>query len=311
MDKNCLSTWYPLLVDAGLPVPRTEIIRMTEGELAIAADCVCAGNDRAGELKDFFRSIDDAAVLVGYPCFLRTGQTSGKHEWSKTCLLPCRGEIANHVFSLIEFSEMAMLPWNVWCVRELLPAKPLAICDRYGGMPVCREWRFFVQGGSVQCVHPYWPLRALQEGMTDQARAAEVYEILVERVPDWTQLLTLARRAGLGLEGYWSVDLLETERGWYVTDAAEGVRSYHDPDCRYCPEDQLEQEKRRVARKEQGPDLSLDLPAPEVCDGCNLPAEELTPVFLRITGATTYETVAKKLCVACRKGPLNGKYKKV
>ena len=32
--------------------------------------------------------------------------------------------------------------------------------------------------------------------------------------------------------GHWSVDILETERGWYVTDMALAPRSWHWPHCK-------------------------------------------------------------------------------
>ena len=37
-----------------------------------------------------------------------------------------------------------------------LPTMPLAVCTRYGGMPMCREFRCFVADAEVRCMHPYW-----------------------------------------------------------------------------------------------------------------------------------------------------------
>lgn len=32
----------------------------------------------------------------------------------------------------------------------------------------------------------------------------------------------------------WSVDVLETRRGWFVTDMAEAARSFHWPGCEHA-----------------------------------------------------------------------------
>lgn len=49
------------------------------------------------------------------------------------------------------------------------------------------------------------------------------------------QLYELASRAGKAVGGAWSVDILETTRGypnrWYVTDMAVAEDSWHWPEC--------------------------------------------------------------------------------
>lgn len=92
-------------------------------------------------------------------------------------------------------------------------------------MPACREFRFFVNDAEIECWHPYWPEEALEQG-----GAGECYEALCE-VEDQGPLRKLARAAGFAVGGRWSVDILETERGWYVTDMAEADRSYHWEGC--------------------------------------------------------------------------------
>jgi hypothetical protein len=46
------------------------------------------------------------------------------------------------------------------------------------------------------------------------------------------KLTEYANSAGCAVGGAWSTDLLETRRGWMVTDMAEAHKSWHDwPDC--------------------------------------------------------------------------------
>jgi hypothetical protein len=176
----------------------------------------------------FFQELRNAATGIGFPCFLRTGMTSGKHEWKNTCYVESASDVPQHVFNIVEFSECADIfgmDWSVWAVRELLPTIPHGVCPRYGNMPVCREFRFFVEDGQIHCFHPYWPLEALKDGGWSGD-----YEAMCA-VPDEVELRRLAERVSWVVPGAWSVDILETERGWYVTDMAEAYKSFHWEGC--------------------------------------------------------------------------------
>ena len=234
-DRNCLSFWFPKIEAAGLPVPRTRIVRMphkAQKAWWAGVDNETPAPSEVAAWNGFTDEIASAAEAVGgYPCFLRTGHTSGKHGWSRTCHLASRADIASHVSAVIEYSEMAGLigpPWDVWAVRELLPTVPIATCPRYRDMPVCREFRFFVEDGRVRCWHPYWPREALERGHADLSDAQ--YEALC-RLDDPDPLIALASHAGQAVGGAWSVDLLDTTRGWVLIDMAEAGKSWHWPDC--------------------------------------------------------------------------------
>ncbi len=230
-DKNCLSFWFGKLLAAGLPVPRTEIVR-TECDLIRLLD----GKTPDG-FADFLGELTAAREKIGGPaCFLRTGQTSGKHSWRETCYLPAGHDIAPHVAALVEFSECAGflgLPWNVWCVREMLPAVPQMTAFR--GMPVCREFRFFVRGdGEVVCHHNYWPRESLAEGLRSAPPDFDHRYECLSCLPagDSLELHSLASRAGLAVgEGAWSADILDTRNGWFMTDMAVAADSFHWPGC--------------------------------------------------------------------------------
>lgn len=71
-DKSCLSYWFPKLETAGIPVPKTEII--TTG---IDLDQLLENTVPEG-FSQFVSAIQAAGDRLGYPCFLRTGHTSGK-----------------------------------------------------------------------------------------------------------------------------------------------------------------------------------------------------------------------------------------
>lgn len=241
-DRNCLSYWFPRLRAAGLPVPRTVIVK-TEVEAVSPLD---------GTMPTaFLKLLRAAGDKVGWPAFLRTGHTSGKHWWKRTCYVPSADRVARHVLALWEFSACAGemgLPADVWCMRELLPTKPVFTAPAYGNMPICREFRAFVDGADVTCLHPYWPEEALmqgfpsEQGSNDWGEGESAYDVPDDfeekyaalthlRDDEETLVRTLAGFAGAALGGAWSVDVLDTDRGWYVTDVAEAARSFHWEGC--------------------------------------------------------------------------------
>jgi hypothetical protein len=66
-----------------------------------------------------------------------------------------------------EIADMMGMPWDTWVVREFLPTSPIGVCPRYGDMPVCREFRYFINDGRYVCSHPYWPKDSIVEGGFD------------------------------------------------------------------------------------------------------------------------------------------------
>ena len=229
-DMNCLSTWFPKLQTAGLPVPKTIIVRAPN--LLPLLD---------GEQPDgwatFMVELANACDVMGFPCFLRTGQTSAKHSWLESCFITHISCLGRHVANLVEFSEMADfvgLPTNVWAVREMLPTIPQMTA--FNGMPICREFRCFVRNGEVICWHPYWPGDALLDGMPNPPADFEQRYANLCYLPatDEPLLRDLASRAGAAVGGDWSVDILETKRHWFITDMAVAQQSFHWPDCQHA-----------------------------------------------------------------------------
>lgn len=227
VDKTALSYWFPIIEAAGLPVPRTIILDMPDDAQRSIWSAFDGVEPEVQALSQFAAQIEAAADTLGWPCFLRTDHTSGKHNWSSNCFLANREAITSHLYGVAEYSEMAGfigLPWNRWAVREMLPTKPLGVCTRFGDMPICKEFRFFVDGPEVTFWQPYWPQEALEQG---EAKYAEGFDLAAfYRPDDLDALKALASKAGKALGGAWSVDLLETERGWFLTDMAEADKSY-------------------------------------------------------------------------------------
>lgn len=227
-DKTRLSYWFPLIRDAGLPVPKTVIIpALTEKEEGALYDLIGDGTPWPA-FEDLCDTIADAGDLVGWPCFLRTDYTSAKHSWREACFLPDRANVGRHVHNIAEFSAMADLmglPMDRWVVRELLKTEPSFVA--FDGMPITREFRVFVKDGAVEHFQPYWPPDAI-EGHTSTADWRVRLDAL-NAIPEdeKTAVVALALSANKAVPGFWSVDCLWVPtRGWFITDMAEGEKSY-------------------------------------------------------------------------------------
>lgn len=233
-SHNDLAYWFPRIEAAGLPVPKTILVQ-TDVELLDLLD----GNVPA-EFSLFDMAIHHAAAEIGYPCFLRTGYTSGKHDWRGTCHVPDVASLGRHVVALVEASALSGimgLPVNSWAVRELIPNVPLFTLDDYCGMPFVPEWRLFATPDAVVHVQPYWPMDAIEQGGPSAPNWREIVDAFFvasnrEMLVGLGRLAICAARACDG--GEWSVDFLwsAVTGSWWLTDMADGDHSFrYDPEA--------------------------------------------------------------------------------
>lgn len=226
--KNDLAYWFPRLAATGVPVPRTEIVLAPPKGLYDVLD----GKEPDG-WGDFLRDLRRAAeALGGYPVFLRTGQTSGKHSWARSCYVASPDDFPQHVYNLVERSELVSflgLPHGTWAVRELLPTEPICVCRDYDGFPVSREFRYFVRGDAITHRQPYWPPGSVEDGDPDRPdwrdRLAEISRLTND---EDAELTALTLRVGAAFaDEEWSVDWLHVfGRGWVCIDMALGAESF-------------------------------------------------------------------------------------
>lgn len=227
-DRDDMAFWWPILQRSRVSAPRT-VLLTTDVALSDLLDGKTPEN-----FDGFLSALRAICDGMGYPCFLRTGQTSGKHDWRRTCYLKRGEDLVSHVAALVEFSEMADmlgLSTRTWAVREFLQLEHSFTA--FDGMPVAREFRCFFEGGKSEplCMHSYWPEDAIRNAS----------------VPDWKDRLVLinscnpddvsdiqetVRRVSPHFEGKWSLDVVRAKDGrFYVTDMAEMERSFHWQGC--------------------------------------------------------------------------------
>lgn len=223
-SPTCMSHWWPKIQGLGLDLPKTVLVK-TDVDLVLLLD----GQLPAG-FDDLVVELQQAAETVGpYPVFLRTGLGSGKHDWSDTCFVPSADQMGQHVFGLTEWShcvDFFGLATDVWAVREMLPTRPLFTA--FGGMPIVREARFFVEGDKVLGWHPYWPAAdTVSYGTGTDPGFERHVDTLHQFTPaEIDELSHLTRMVGKAVPGAWSVDWLDVQGSWYLTDMAEAKKSF-------------------------------------------------------------------------------------
>lgn len=223
LDPNCASHWFPLIAAAGLPVPETHIIAAPRDIYGLLDGVTPTG------WEEMVAAINAAGDEVGWPCFLRTGHTSGKHRWRTTCWLERPGDVEEHLVALVEDSMLSSLPVSVWLIRQVIDVDAMCRCEAYHGMPVVREFRVFAHSdGRIEHLQPYWPPGAVANGRPDNERWKPLLDAMSRLGADERGLVEdLARRAAAAVGGFWSVDILQAADGsLLVTDMAIGEDSY-------------------------------------------------------------------------------------
>ena len=233
--QTAMDFWLPAVEAAGLRYPRTSIIEASRVGFKTVCqwyDGFCCEDDQKVEAMALWcKAVDavtKAAVAMGFPCFIRTAYTSGKHDWDKTCYNDDLAKISTRLARLVEDTLLKDIDLGFFAVREFLPLRS-SFHAFWGNMPVAREFRFFAEPDRIRHVQPYWPPGSIRnpsiEGWEPELEA-------LSRLDDATreELSQAALRVVDALGGYWSVDFAQHENGdWYLIDMARGEVSFFWP----------------------------------------------------------------------------------
>jgi hypothetical protein len=259
-DLNSIFTWYPLIKDV-VPTPDTTLIPQYK---------------KYGAAKDHpFKSLDDAllykkpstdpgmrylvneacraAHLYGYPVFIKSDQLANKHDWIDSCFVTSDEQMEAGIKNIVEFTMMLMMgpDFRGLAVRRFIELDWKF--HAFNGMPVAREFRFFIKNGDVQCWHPYWFPAALRN-IDDEDWMPKLREIQKLSSGEHSMLVTLCKQISHAVEplgakdNYWSIDWCQSKEGalqnpdgsysggrWYMTDMATGENSFHYTSCEFAP----------------------------------------------------------------------------
>jgi len=228
-DRNNLAYWYPILADTGVRTPKTEIIEtgcymleLLDGKEPEGFDYLLGGLLNAADL------------VGGFPIFLRTGHTSGKHQWKYTCYVERPDDLGQHVADLVEASEFASIfgmPCETWAVREFLKLR--SSFTAYEGMPISVEVRSFIHDHQIVCRHNYWTHTALESGNPRDADWNRKWLEMSYMIGMFSsQIRPDVQCVADAFDGDWSVDFALADDGTaYAIDMALAKDSFHWPGC--------------------------------------------------------------------------------
>ncbi len=218
--------WYPKISVQGIPLPKTEIVKIPYNHLASLLD--------GKKLPErYMTKIYEVSEKIGYPLFLRTDMGSAKHSWNTTCFVAEKEELLRHIWTLID-TTLAMgmfgeLDPNALVFREFLCLEDAF--NAFDGLPISKERRYFIRDGEVICHHPYWIEGAIEEdwrsGKPEHWREL-LSKLNTEHDNEIRFLTVYSNQIAKVLPGYWSVDFAKVLGGtWCLIDMAEGEKSWH------------------------------------------------------------------------------------
>jgi len=240
---NSLFIWYPLIKGV-VPSPKTVMIPQERSFTSYDDALTCDRTEEPEMRRLIDLAIEAVPSLGGYPVFLRSDETSNKHDWRKSCYITGDEQVEKGIKNILEFTLMVMagLDFNGVVIREFLEL-PHGF-HAFSGMPVSKEFRYFIEDGEILCRHPYWfpscMRRVDDEGWLPKLRELQVLDEDTKAVLDGHALKISEAVEPLEAPGnHWSVDFCYAEkRGWMVTDMATGKDSYHYTSCPRAPEEQ-------------------------------------------------------------------------
>jgi len=230
--ESSMLNWYPKIKDLKIPQPDTYIVKIPYKNLIEMID--------GKQLPDkYVTLIENSADILGYPLFLRTDNSSQKHQWNKTCFVKSGDDLEQQILNLLDNNGACDLVDNAIILRLYIPM--FSLFKAFSGkFPVSREMRYFIRNGKVQCKHWYWFDEVLKkQGRPEDKEWESKLKIINTLTEDSekriNQYLDLVCKKFP--EGYWSVDFCQGKDGkWYLLDMARGEVSFHYPTCKFAEE---------------------------------------------------------------------------
>lgn len=229
--RNSLSYWYPKI--QGL-VRTPETIIMPFDFMAYWKLL-----DGAPIPKEDVERFHAAANKLGYPVFMRTSQSSDKHSWKDTCFVKDKKSLKRNLFNLIEHDAMVDLFPDAIVFRKYIPMESY-FTAWWGDFPVNKEFRCFIRDGKIECIHPYWPKAAIEQGsrwIKDKDWESKFQLLTAINDVDVLEISAMLNKITLQFSSdWWSVDFAKSKAGeWYLIDMALGAVSYHYEGCKFAP----------------------------------------------------------------------------
>ena len=241
-NPNNISFWYPKIKDCGIPTPKTYIIDIPE-EVLIA--CFMDGDQKQN--MDIVYNWVKNELMTAIPedlrglLFIKNGAFSNKFDFNTACVRYSSLDIARSIIEINYASLMLETGGNTeLAIRERILNQKEDVPCIYNGMPLRNEYRVFYNFDTKKALYVvnYWDwdycYDAISRNMSDKiiyesyyGRLKEHYETNKDKV---MQYVEEHMQTVTGLDGIWSIDIMEANNNLWLIDMALGYRSaYWDP----------------------------------------------------------------------------------
>jgi len=221
MNPTSLEEWYPCIL-SDVPQPETIIIPFSH------KDCIRLLSPEYWTVGKKIRAIHQAAVDVGYPCFMRTAYYSAKFDG--VCIVRTQDDLFNNLVKLVASSFEEEKPVEAICIRKFIKSNGTE--KLMNGLPVGSERRYFIIEDVIYKGMPYWNNMSVNDGtyiiptyyLNAINTITQEEEDLLNKYTDNVRLcMKLPRLDTVD----WSVDYMKDINGkWWLIDMGEAYKSW-------------------------------------------------------------------------------------
>ena len=241
-NPNNISFWYPKIKDCGILTPNTYITDVPE---AVLKACFMEG-DQQKNMDTVYEWVKNE-LMPAIPkelrglLFIKNGTYSNKFDFNTACSRYNALDIARSIIEINYASLMFETDGNSEiAIRERIRHYEDVTPCIYNGMPLHNEYRIFYDFDSKKPLYVvnYWDWeychdaisRNVTDGIIYETHYSDLLEHYEENKDKVMKYVDEHMKNVSGLEGIWSVDIMEAYGNLWLIDMAVGYRSaYWDP----------------------------------------------------------------------------------
>ena len=246
-SKNNMSYWLPKVEECGIEIPLTKIFNVPQN-VVYQFGCIDDRSKQQEAFETIYNWVKEE-VIPNLPfeltslCFIKNGAFSNKFDF-KTCA--SAGNTLDITKSLIDINYLSMLydtgGNTEFAIRQRIHYNYATTPCIYNGMPLQNEYRIFYDFDNKKPLYivNYWDWDYCYESISREYTDKIIYEHTYPKLKEHyennkdkvMQFVHEHMQNVQGLDGIWSVDILEDmDNEYWLIDMAEGHRSaYWNPD---------------------------------------------------------------------------------
>ena len=242
-NKNNISYWYPKIKNCGIHTPETFITEVPE---VVVKACFMEGDQQKciDTIYNWVKTdlMDKIPSNLRGLLFIKNGAFSNKFDFNTACARYVALDITRSIIEINYTSFMFETGGNTeLAIRERIMSNDNNTPCIYRGMPLHNEYRVFYDFDKNKALYVvnYWDWNYCHEAISRDATDKIVYESVYPELEKHynkncnkvMQLVDDAMKKVTGLDGIWSVDIMEANNELWLIDMAVGNQSaYWNPE---------------------------------------------------------------------------------